>query len=124
MNRTDGSDPANPAVAEVSGPRAIGFPCLKDRTFVDDATQAYLVIVGLLILFFYRGPAHFTGAVHLFGGCSIPCPPLVPSRPIGIDGLARAAPDPIGSLHGIKSSALCCPAQGDLREVPVSERRS
>lgn len=48
--------PAPPA-PEVYGSREIGFSCLKDHTFVDDATQAYLVIVGLLILFFYRGPA-------------------------------------------------------------------
>jgi membrane-associated phospholipid phosphatase len=70
MNRTDGSDPAAEAMAgkpaalnaappapAAFGSRAIGFFCLKDHTFVDYATQAYLVIVGLLILFFYRGPA-------------------------------------------------------------------
>ncbi len=36
---------------------------LKDHTFVDYATQAYLVIVGLLILFFYRGPAELRSSL-------------------------------------------------------------
>jgi len=52
MNRTDGSEPAAPTASCSSG-----LFCLKDHTFVDYATQAYLVIVGLLILFFYHGPA-------------------------------------------------------------------
>jgi membrane-associated phospholipid phosphatase len=62
----DGSDSATEAMA--GKPAALdpgplspaascssGFFCLRDHTFVDYVTQAYLAIVGLLILFFYRG---------------------------------------------------------------------
>ena len=58
---------------------------------------------------------------HLFGVCSIPCPPLVSRYPIGVNGLPRAAPDPVSPLHRIESSALRCPAQRDRRELFVSE---
>jgi membrane-associated phospholipid phosphatase len=46
---------SEPPAREIPGSRAFGFFCFRDHTFVDYATQAYLVIVGLLILFFYRG---------------------------------------------------------------------
>jgi membrane-associated phospholipid phosphatase len=48
--------PEPPAPA-APGAKRFGFFCLKDHTFVDYATQAYLVVVGLLILFFYHGRA-------------------------------------------------------------------
>ena len=74
MNRTDGSDPAalnpRPPGPADSGSRRFGFFRLKDHTFVDYATQAYLVIVGLLILFFYHGRAamgHSLLAAHVVG---------------------------------------------------------
>jgi membrane-associated phospholipid phosphatase len=73
MNRTDGSEPAarsadcgvrsaecavrpGTLAPAAACPGTNGFFCLKDHTFVDYATQAYLGIVGLLILFFYHGP--------------------------------------------------------------------
>jgi len=42
--------------AGAGGRRGFGFLRLSDHTFVDYATQVYLAIVSLLILFFYDGP--------------------------------------------------------------------
>src|SRR6266487_3305606 len=63
----------------------------------------------------------YTGAVRLFGGCSIPPPTLVPCHPIGVHGLARTPPDPVRSLYCVEPSALRCSAQRDQRELLVSE---
>ncbi len=62
-----------------------------------------------------------TGAVHLFVGCSIPKPTLVPRHPVGVHCPARTPPDPIRSLYCVEPSALCRPAQRDQRELLISE---
>jgi len=74
MNRTDGSEPValdlEPPAASASRAGEFAFFRLRDHTFVDYATQGYLVLVGLLILFFYRGQA---GLAHALFAAHVLC---------------------------------------------------